>query len=57
MPTETERETWTTEQLREAFEVIAFAAPFVMVRRRSDGASGSLMFEHSPRIYHTWRQD
>lgn len=49
-------ETWTTEELRRDFEVTAFAAPFVLVRRRSDGVAGSLQFDHSPRLYHHWVQ-
>jgi len=43
--------TWTTEQLREEFEVQGFAAPFVVVRRRSDGVRGTLAFRHNPRVY------
>ena len=46
-----EGQTWTTEQLRADFAVEGFAAPFVVVRRRSDGVRGSLMFRHSPRVY------
>lgn len=42
---------WDTDQLREDFEVIGFAAPLVVVRRRSDGVKGSLMFQGSPRFY------
>jgi hypothetical protein len=45
---------WTTAELLEMFEVTGFAAPFVVVRRRSDGAVGSLMFTHSPRYYFGW---
>ncbi len=48
---------WTTEQLVEEFEAIGFMAPFVVVRRRSDGKKGSLMFRHSPRIYFGWQED
>ena len=44
-------QTWTTEQLKEAFEVESFLAPFVIVRRKSDGARGALMFRHHPRVY------
>jgi hypothetical protein len=33
------------------FEVLGFAAPFAVVRRRSDGQRGSLEFIHSPRVY------
>ena len=42
---------YDTEEMREHFEAIGFAAPFIVVRRRSDGAKGSLMFQHSPRLY------
>lgn len=42
---------WDTSELQEDFEVLGFAAPFVVVRRRADGKRGSLMFRHSPRFY------
>lgn len=42
---------WTTDEMQRDFEVIGFAAPFVVVRRRSDGVKGSLEFTHSPRTY------
>jgi hypothetical protein len=42
---------WNTAELQGDFEVKGFAAPFVVVRRRSDGVVGSLMFQHSPRFY------
>jgi hypothetical protein len=42
---------WDTDQLREDFEVIGFAAPLIAVRRRSDGVMGSLFFQHDPRFY------
>lgn len=42
---------WDTEGLKSEFEVLGFAAPYVVVRRRSDGEKGSLMFVHSPRVY------
>jgi hypothetical protein len=40
---------WDTDQLREEFDVLGFAAPLIVVRRRSDGVKGSLMFQYSPR--------
>mgnify|MGYP001568009874 CR=1 FL=1 len=46
-----EGQTWTTEQLREGFEVQGFMAPFVVVRRKSDGVRGTLTFRHDPRVY------
>ena len=42
---------WDTDQLREEFEVIGFAAPLVVVRRKVDGQKGSMMFQHHPRLY------
>lgn len=42
---------WNTAQLKRDFEVDGFMAPYVQVRRREDGAVGSLMFQHSPRYY------
>jgi hypothetical protein len=42
---------WTTAEMTRDFEVIGFAAPFVVVRRRSDGQLGSLEFTHQPRVY------
>lgn len=42
---------WDTTQMQAEFEVLGFAAPCVVVRRRSDGVKGSLYFTHSPRIY------
>jgi hypothetical protein len=48
---------WTTDELCAEFEVIGFLAPLVVVRRRSDGARGTLWFQHSPRLYASWRED
>jgi hypothetical protein len=36
---------------------MGYAAPFVVVRRRSDGQRGSLEFSHQPRVYFGWRPD
>lgn len=48
-------ESWTGETLQRDFEVTGFMAPFVVVRRKSDGAIGSLEFRHSPRVYFNWQ--
>lgn len=48
---------WTTDELVEEFEVVGFMAPFVNVRRKSDGKSGSLEFQHRPRLYWGWKED
>lgn len=42
---------WDAEQLSEAFEVLGFQAPFVVVRGRLDGQLGSLAFQDRPRLY------
>lgn len=42
---------WDTTELQRDFEVQGFAAPFVVVKRRSDGLRGTLTFTHSPRVY------
>jgi hypothetical protein len=42
---------WDTSELGRDFEVIGFMAPVVVVRRKSDGQKGSLMFQHNPRFY------
>lgn len=63
MPTELQEradageEVWDTAALREAFEVLGFMAPFVVVRRKADGVRGSLKFTHSPRFYFGFEED
>ena len=42
---------WDTRGLARDFIVIGFAAPLVVVRRKTDGLRGSLEFQHMPRIY------
>lgn len=49
--------TWSTTELTRDFEVMGFSAPFVVVRRRSDGVLGSLEFTHQPRVYFGWSAD
>ena len=48
---------WDTEQLREDFNVTGFMAPFVVVHRLGDGVKGTLMFQHSPRLYWGFQAD
>lgn len=50
-------EQWDTEGLRRDFDVLAFQAPFVVVRRKSDGVQGSLQFNHHPRVYWGFEAD
>ena len=42
---------WTTAELQQEFEALGFMAPYIVVRRKSDGVRGSLKFQHSPRLY------
>lgn len=46
---------WDTDELRRDFEVLGFAAPLVVVRRKADGVKGSLEFQHQPRFYFGWQ--
>jgi hypothetical protein len=48
---------WDTTQLDQDFEVKGFMAPFVVVKRKSDGVIGSLEFQHSPRFYYGFTPD
>jgi hypothetical protein len=48
---------WNTEELGRDFQVIGFAAPFVVVVRKSDGVKGSLEFTNSPRFYFNFVED
>lgn len=54
---ETDGPTWDTAAMQRDFEALGFAAPFIVVRRRSDGAKGSLEFTHNPRVYFNWVAD
>jgi hypothetical protein len=35
---------------------MGFAAPYVVVRRKSDGVKGSLEFTHHPRVYFNFQE-
>lgn len=48
---------WSTDELTQEFAVEGFLAPFVVVRRRSDGRRGSLEFQHSPRLFFNFALD
>lgn len=48
---------WDINELGRDFEVIGFGAPFVVVKRKSDGQVGSLEFQHSPRFYYGFTPD
>jgi hypothetical protein len=48
---------WDTLQFTSDFEVEGFLAPFVSVRRKSDGQAGTLQFQHMPRFYFSFVGD
>lgn len=41
----------TLAQAQELYKFVGFAAPFVVVRRKSDNRRGTLEFQHNPRVY------
>ena len=51
-----EHDVFSTKQLQENFEVLGFAAPYVVVKRLSDNKKGSLTFAHSPRFYFDFQE-
>ena len=48
---------WEAQELARDFVVLGLMAPFVVVKRKADGAVGSLLFQHHPRYYFDWTQD
>jgi hypothetical protein len=48
---------WDTEQLQDDFEVLSFMAPMALVRRKSDGKMGGILFQHLPRYYFFFNPD
>lgn len=54
---ETDGPTWTTDDLVRDFEVLAFLAPYVHVRRKADGVLGTMRFKHAPRVYFDFEAD
>ena len=44
-------EVLTTSEAVEKYEFVAFCAPFVKVRRKTDDQTGTLEFQHNPRFY------
>ena len=51
-----ENDVWNTKELGSKFEVLAFAAPFCIVRDKATGKKGSVMFQHMPRFYFHWQE-
>ena len=48
---------WDTSQLQEHFSVLGFCAPFCVVSRKTDGVRGSVLFQHSPRFFHSFKPE
>jgi len=48
---------WDTVQMTQDFSVSGFMAPLVVVTRKSDGARGTLYFQHGPRFYFNFSPD
>ena len=48
---------WDTKEMQEDFEALGFMAPFISVRRKSDGKTGTLTFQHDPRYYFSFKQE
>lgn len=48
---------WDTDELNRDFEVKGFMAPLVVVERKSDGAHGTMLFQHEPRFYWGFAKD
>ncbi len=48
---------WTPAELAHDFEVVGFAAPYVVVRRKQDQIMGSLEYQHHPRLYFNFQAD
>ena len=48
---------WNAAELARDFDVLGFAAPFVVVRGKVDHNLGSLLFQHHPRYYFAFQED
>jgi len=48
---------WDTNTFIQEFAMGGFMAPFVVVRRKSDGVRGTLQFTHNPRYYFGWQPE
>lgn len=48
---------WDTQQLQEHFTVLGFCAPFCVVERKLDHTKGSVLLQHNPRFYHSFKPE
>jgi len=54
-PAPTGEQTWTTAEMTAEFDVSGFGGGMVFVTRKADGKTGTLEFNGSPRLYHSFR--
>lgn len=47
---------WDTAEMQAEYSVSGFAAPMIVVTRKSDGVRGTLLFSHMPRFYHSFQE-
>ena len=45
---------WDMKEIQQDFTIVGFMAPFVCVRRKSDGKKGTVIFQHDPRYYYSF---
>jgi len=48
---------WDTGEMSAEFNALGFMAPFIAVKRKSDGVKGTLIFQHMPRFYFDFREE
>ncbi len=48
---------WDTSELQRDFTVLGFCSPFVIVAETASGRRGSLLFQHNPRLYHSFQPE
>jgi len=48
---------WDTKEVSADFTVHSFLAPFVIVTEKATRRIGTLMFQHSPRLYFSFTED
>ena len=47
---------WNAAELARDFDVLGFAAPLVVVKRKTDRKLGSILFQHQPRYYFAFEE-
>ena len=48
---------YTIATLQQHYEVLGFAAPYVLAKSKATGKKGSLLFYNKPRVYFGWQED